>query len=105
MPLITPFSTSPVDVDDDWKSLAELFGFTQGQPVRLTEGEIQFLDAAVRYRTQPLRPAAGDSGVRVSAGASRLFGPNSPWRLDQVWVREDVGAAGAQVCAAGWMEV
>jgi hypothetical protein len=105
VPLLTPFSTNPVAVDDDWKSLAELFGFTQGQPVRLVEGEIQFSDAASRYRAQPLRPGAGDSGIRVSAGASRLFGPNSPWRLDQVWVREDVAAAGAMVCASGWMEV
>lgn len=105
MPLLTPFSTNPVDVDDDWKSLAELFGFTQGQPVRLVEGEVQFSDAAARYRAQTLRPAAADSGVKVSGGASRTFGPNSPWRLDQVWVREDVAAAGAKVCAAGWMEV
>ena len=105
MPLLTPFSTNPVDVDDAWKSLAELFGFTQGQPVRLVEGEVQFSVADVRYRTQERRPDAAESGVKGSAGASRLFGPNSPWRLDQVWVKEDVGGAGAKVCAAGWMEV
>lgn len=105
MPLLTPFSTNPVAVDDAWKSLAELFGFTQGQPVRLVEGEVQFEVAAVRYRAQQYRPDATDSGVKVSGGASRLFGPNSPWRLDQVWVREDAAAGGATVVAAGWVEV
>lgn len=102
---IEPLGTDPATVDDGYKSLAQLFGFTQGRPVRFVEGEIQFGVAAVQLRTQAIKPDDAAGGVKVSGGASRTFGPNSPWRLDQVWVREDAAGAGATVVAVGWVEV
>ena len=102
---IEPLGTDPTDVADGYKSLAQLLGFTQGQPVRFVEGELQVSVADVQLRTQATKPDDASSGIKVSAGASRTFGPNSPWRLDQVWVRENVAAAGAKVVATGWVEV
>ena len=100
-----PLGTDPTDVDDGYRSLASIFGFKPGQPVRFVEGEVQATVAALQLRTGKTRPDATSTGIKLNAGDSRTFGPNSPWRLDQVWVREDVAAAGAKVAAAGWVEV
>lgn len=101
---LEPLGTSPSDVADDYRSVAEVLGFTSGQPVRFVEGEIQVTVAAIQYRTGKVRPDSALDGIKINASDSRTFGPNSPWRLDQVWVREDVAGAGAKVAAAGWVE-
>ncbi|MFA5944608.1 MAG: hypothetical protein WC876_09100 [Candidatus Thermoplasmatota archaeon] len=102
---IEPLGTDPTDVEDGYRSIAQLFGFTQGQPVRFVEGEVQVQTAHVVVRTQVTRPGDAAGGVQYNAATSRTFGPNSPWRLDQVWVREATPGAGAKVVANGWVEV
>jgi hypothetical protein len=101
-----PFTSDVADIGNGYQSLAKLFDLPRGGAVRILEGELQFLDAAAKYRVQKPgtgAPPAASAGVKVGIDSSRTFGPNSPWRLDAIWVKELVDNGGAKVLFTGWV--
>lgn len=67
--------------------------------LEIVEGFLQFLTAAVQVRQQEDAPEAADAGTEYSAGTTLTFGPvetkGAGTRLDRIWIKENVAAAGA----------
>jgi hypothetical protein len=101
-----PLTVEPVEVGDDFESLVSLFELPRNSPTRILEGELQFLDAAATYRAQKPgspKPPSTASGIGGGGGAARTFGPNSPWRLDALWVRNTQAGQVARAAFVGWV--
>ena len=98
-----PFTHDFVDVGNGYESLTKLFDLPRGSPTRIYEGELQFSDAAVRYRAQKQAapPAANAVGIKVGVDGSRYFGPNSAFHLGNLWVKELADNGGAKVAFIG----
>lgn len=107
MPESEPFTSDFVAIGDSYESLAKLLNLPKNVGTRILEGELQFANKALRYRVQKRgtpRPRDDAPGVLVGVDGSRTFGPNSPWRLDQIWVKNAVAGQVASVVFAGWVE-
>lgn len=101
-----PLTTEFVDIGNGWESLVKLFDLPRGGPTRVIDGELQFADAAARYRLQrpgASAPPAAATGIKVGIDGSRFFSPDSPGRLDAFWLKEAVADGGAKVAFAGWV--
>lgn len=101
-----PLGTSAVDVGNSYQSLRELLDLPNNAATRILEGELHVKTAGVTYTLRPRgtgRPAATADGIPIAADSGRVYGPNSPWRLDEIWVRETVADAGATVLFNGYV--
>lgn len=96
--------TKDADVGASYESLAKLFGLDRSRRVRIIEGELQVQTAGLVYVVQEpgTAPEAAAVGIGASSGQSRTFGPNSPWYLDSIWVKQS--AVGSRVVFAGVVE-
>lgn len=100
-----PTTTPAVVVPDNFTTLASLFELPRSSPTRIIEGELQFQGGAgVVYALAKLGAPAPAAGINIPADNGRLFGPNSPWNLDNIWVKQKVPGGGTQAIFAGWVE-
>lgn len=95
------------DVQDDYRSLADLFGSATLDWV-ITEGLIQAQDAGITMRFGDRRkPAQAERGTAFASGGGFGVGPTSKeagWPLKSIWVRRTDAGTPAFVTCSGVVE-
>lgn len=98
VPRLIDVDSQVVEMPDAYARLVDLLGIPALRG-RVYDATMRALSATVEVRYQESAPGSGDAGDQLAAGAG--YGSPWVWRVERIWLREFVAAAGAKVVFGG----